>query len=114
MKAALVLAAVVALSGCTTVHDPADWTKTAVTMQQLTFDEVECERLSRDIPGTYDLIVGGIVDVPRIVIENGQREHIYSDCMRERGYEATGASRPSWRPRIFSRLLIPGQGAASG
>jgi hypothetical protein len=103
MKAALVLAAVVALSGCTTVHDPTDWKKTAVTTQQLTFDEVECERLSRDIPGTPDLIVGGVVDVARVVIENGQREHLYSQCMREHGYEPTDGDRrtASWLPRVF-------------
>ena len=89
MNAVLALAAVVALSGCiiTTVHDPSDWTKPAATTQQVTFDDMECERLSRDIPGTPDLIVGGIVDIPRIVIENGQREHIYDKCMKDRGYE---------------------------
>lgn len=87
MKAALALAAVVALSGCTTIHDPSDWTRPALTVQQVTFDDMECERQSRDIPGTPDPIVGGIVDIPRIVIENGQREHIYTRCMKDRGYE---------------------------
>lgn len=90
MKAALALAAVVALSGCTTIHDPSDWTRPALTVQQVTFDDMECERQSRDIPGTPDPIVGGIVDIPRIVIENGQREHIYTRCMKDRGYEKHG------------------------
>lgn len=89
MKAALALAAVVALSGCitTTVHDPSHWAKPAATVQQVTFDDMECERQSRDIPGTPDLIVGGIVDIPRIHIENNQREDIYTRCMKDRGYE---------------------------
>ena len=87
MKAALALAAVVALSGCTTLHVPLEWTKPAATPQQVTFDDMECERLSREIPGTPDLIVGGIVDIPRLIIENGQRESIYNHCMKERGYE---------------------------
>jgi hypothetical protein len=87
MNAALALAAVVALSACTTVHDPSNWTKPAVTMQEVTFDDMECERQSREIPGTPDLIVGGIVDIPRIAIEHAQREHIYTRCMKDRGYE---------------------------
>ena len=87
MKAALVLAGVIAFSGCTTIHAPSDWTKPAATTQQVTFDDMECERQSREIPGTPDLIVGGIVDIPRLIIENGQRESIYTHCMKERGYE---------------------------
>jgi hypothetical protein len=87
MKAPVVLAALVALTGCTTIHDPSDWTRPAATVQQITYDDMECERQSRDIPGTPDLIVGGVVDVPRIAIENGQREHIYTRCMNDRGYE---------------------------
>jgi hypothetical protein len=87
MKAALMLAVLVTLAGCTTVHDPSDWTKPTATAQQITFDDMECERQSREIPGTPDLIVGGLVDIPRIAIENGQREHIYTRCMQERGYD---------------------------
>ena len=87
MKASVVLAALIALTGCTTIHDPSDWTKPAATVQQITYDDMECERESRGIPGTPDLIVGGIVDISRIVIENGQREHIYKRCMKGRGYE---------------------------
>jgi hypothetical protein len=91
MKTVLTLAAaLVTLSACTTVHDPGDWSKAAASVQQITFDDMECERQSRDIPGTVDLIVGGLVDIPRIAIENGQREHIYTRCMNDRGYEKKG------------------------
>jgi hypothetical protein len=93
MKATLALAAAVALSGCVTItiHDPSDWTKPAATIQQVTFDDLECERQSRDIYGTPDLIVGGIVDIPRIIIENNQRDSIYNRCMKDRGYEKASA-----------------------
>jgi hypothetical protein len=87
MKAVLTLAALVALSGCTTIHDPGHWSKPAASVLEITFDDMECERQSRDIPGTHDLIVGGVIDIPRIAIENGQREHIYTRCMNDRGYE---------------------------
>jgi hypothetical protein len=87
MKARVALAALVALTGCTTIHDPSDWTKPAATVMQITYDDMECERHSREIPGTPDLIVGGVVDIPRIAIEHGQREHIYTRCMQERGYQ---------------------------
>lgn len=89
MKAALALATLLALPACTTIHDPSDWTKPAATMQEVTFDDMECERASRDIPGTFDPIVGGVADIPRIMIENGQREHTYTRCMKDRGYERT-------------------------
>ena len=95
MNGVLALAALVALSACTTVHDPAEWSKPAASMQQITFDDMECERLSRDIPGTPDLIVGGVVDIPRIAIEHGQREHIYTRCMTDRGYNKGERARPS-------------------
>ena len=87
MKARVALAALVALTGCTTIHDPSDWTKPAATVMQITYDDMECERHSREIPGTPDLILGGVVDIPRIAIENGQREHLYTRCMQQRGYE---------------------------
>jgi len=87
MKAVFTVAALMALSGCTIVHDPGEWSKSAASVQQITFDDMECERQSRDIPGTRDLIVGGVVDIPRLAIENGQREHIYARCMQDRGYE---------------------------
>lgn len=87
MNVMVALAALVALTGCTTIHDPSEWTKPAATVQQITYDEMECERQSRDIRGTPDLIVGGVVDIPRIIIENGQREHIYTRCMKDRGYD---------------------------
>jgi hypothetical protein len=87
MNAVLTLAALVALGACTTVHDPGDWSKPAASVQQITFDDMECERQSREIAGTPDLIVGGVVDIPRIAIEHGQREHIYTRCMTDRGYE---------------------------
>jgi hypothetical protein len=89
MKAQVALAALLALTGCTTIHDPSDWTKPAATVNQITYDDMECERHSREIPGTPDLIVGGVVDIPRIAIENGQREHLYTRCMHDRGYEST-------------------------
>jgi hypothetical protein len=77
----------VALTGCTTIHEPTDWKKPAATMQQLTADDVECERVARDAGHTPDLIVGGVVDVVRLAIEAGQRESSYRGCMRSRGYE---------------------------
>ncbi len=93
MRAALVLATVLVLPACTAIHNPSDWTKPAATMQQLTFDDMECERESRTIPGTFDPFVGGVADIPRIMIENGQREHIYTRCMQDRGYEKTSPQR---------------------
>jgi uncharacterized protein YceK len=87
MRLVLAMLAVVALTGCATIHEPTDWKKPAATMQQLTADDVECERVARDAGHTPDLIVGGVVDVVRLAIEAGQRENSYRSCMRSHGYE---------------------------
>jgi hypothetical protein len=86
MRVVLAVLAALMLTGCATIHEPADWTKPASTMQQITADDVECERVARDAGHTPDLIVGGLVDVARLAVENRQREASYQSCMRSRGY----------------------------
>jgi hypothetical protein len=87
MKAVTVLAAAMLITGCSAVHDPLDWTKGAATMQQLTADDVDCEREARDAGYTPDLIVGGVADIVRYTIEESQRKASYDRCMHARGYE---------------------------
>ena len=87
MRLVLAVLAGVALTGCATIHDLTDWTKPATTMQQITADDVECERVARDAGHTPDLIVGGVVDVVRLAVEAKQRERSYRGCMQSRGYE---------------------------
>ena len=89
MRSATALLALALLAGCTTHYDlsGADWTKPGTMVQQVTHDEIECVRAAREAGRTPDLVVGGLVDVARIAIEEGQRRGSYARCMTAKGYQ---------------------------
>jgi len=90
MRSALALLALLPLvAGCYTKYDltGADWTKSSTMIQQTTQDEMECVRGAREAGSTTDLGVGGLVDLTRIAIEEGQRNGNYKSCMAARGYQ---------------------------
>ena len=93
MRAFLVLPAIVLLlAGCYTRYDlvGAEWTKPDTMIPQTTQDEMECVREAREAGSTPDLIVGGLADVGRYVVEEGQRRGAYERCMTTRGYQPIG------------------------
>ena len=79
------------LAGCTTKYDltGSDWTKPGTMIQQTTQDEIDCVRDAREAGSTPDLIVGGLADVARVMIEESQRRDSYKRCMTARGYRPT-------------------------
>ena len=94
MRALLaVVAIVLPLAGCYTRYDlvGAEWTKPDTMIQQTTQDEIDCVREAREAGSTPDLIVGGLADVGRYVVEEGQRRGAYERCMATRGYRPTGS-----------------------
>jgi len=94
MRAPLaVVAVVLLLAGCYTRYDliGAEWTRPDTMIPQTTQDEMECVREAREAGSTPDLIVGGLVDVARYVVEEGQRRGAYERCMSDRGYRSTGS-----------------------
>jgi len=93
MRLAIALLALGALVGCSTKYDlsGADWTKPGTLIQDVTFDEMECVRAVREAGRTPDLIVGGLADVGRYAIEEGQRGGAYRSCMQARGYQPSGS-----------------------
>jgi len=88
MRPLLALLAVLLLAGCYTKYDliGADWSKQGTMIQQTTLDEMDCVREAREAGSTPDLYVGGLVDLTRIAIEEGQRHGSYKRCMTARGY----------------------------
>jgi len=84
----IALLALLLLGGCYTKYDlvGADWTKPGTLIQQTTLDEIECVRDAREAGWTPDLIVGGVVDVGRMTIEEAQRSSSFKQCMVARGY----------------------------
>jgi hypothetical protein len=93
MRLALALLAIGTLAGCSTKYDltGADWAKPGGLIQDVTYDEMECVRTAREAGSTPDLIVGGVADVARYFIEEGQRTGAYRDCMLARGYQPSGS-----------------------
>ena len=92
MRLALALLAVLALAGCAARFDMAgtEWGKPGDGIYQVTLDELECARSAAGSGGTPDLVVGGLVDVVRVVIEEGARTGSYKGCMTAKGYARKG------------------------
>jgi outer membrane lipoprotein SlyB len=94
MRTVIALLALATLAGCSTKYDlsGSDWTKASGnTVQDVTYDEMECVRNAREAGGTPDLIVGGLVDVGRYVVEERQRASAYRSCMEAKGYQPNGS-----------------------
>jgi hypothetical protein len=89
MRPVIALLALLLLGGCYTKYDlvGADWTKPGTLLPQTTQDEMDCVRDAREAGWTPDLIVGGVVDVARVLIEEGQRSGAYKRCMVAKGYQ---------------------------
>ena len=89
MRLPIALLALVILAGCSTKYDlsGSDWKKASSTIQEVTYDEMECVRNAREAGVTPDLIVGGVVDLGRYVFEERQRTASYRGCMEAKGYQ---------------------------
>jgi hypothetical protein len=85
----VLLVALGTLAGCTVKYDlsGADWQKPGAMIQTVTLDEMECVRSARDAGDTYDLWVGGLADVGRMVVEERLRAGTYQRCMLDKGYQ---------------------------
>ena len=90
MRAAL-LASLVVVAGCAPHFDigGGEWARPDAAIQQTTLDEMECARTASRAYGTPDLVVGGLVDVVRVKIEDGQMSGAFGECMRSKGYRPT-------------------------
>jgi hypothetical protein len=93
MRPLIALLVLGTLTGCSTKYDlsGADWMKPGALIQQVTYDEMECVREAREGGYTPDLVVGGLVDVGRYFVEEGQRRGTYHRCMEARGYQPSGS-----------------------
>jgi outer membrane lipoprotein SlyB len=93
MRLAIALLVLGTLAGCSTKYDlsGAEWTKSGTMVQDITYDEMECVREAREAGLTPDLVVGGLVDVARYVVEERQRTGAYYRCMLAKGYQPTGS-----------------------
>ena len=88
MKLALA-AGLLLLAGCAPHFDigGGEWTKAGSPVQQTTLDEMDCARTASRAYWTPDLVLGGLLDVARVKIEDAQMTSAFSGCMRGKGYE---------------------------
>ncbi|MGH7326157.1 MAG: hypothetical protein ACREJ9_16140 [Candidatus Rokuibacteriota bacterium] len=93
MRATILAGTLVLLTGCTAAFDVTgrEWTRPAVTSQQVTLDQTECARAAYEAGRTPDLVLGGLLDVGRLAIQNGAQASTYRGCMTDRGYRPTSA-----------------------
>jgi hypothetical protein len=92
MRLAIALLLLGTLAGYSTKYDltGADWTKSGVMIQDVTYDEMECVWAAREAGSTTDVIVGGVADVARYVVEERQRKGANHGCMLAKGYQPRG------------------------
>jgi uncharacterized protein YceK len=96
MRVATLLVAVVLLAGCTRVLDVSgnEWRRANTSIQQVTYDEVECARASEHVSDMPWTIVGGIVDMVVVPLGDKLRGASYDRCMRKAGYEHVAGAAP--------------------
>jgi hypothetical protein len=62
------------------------WTRPGLDMLQFMADEHQCYVAAVGMPSSPDLILGGVVDVVRIFIDDADQSGAYYACMARRGY----------------------------
>lgn len=84
----LMVVGLVLLSGCTRVIDIAgvEWSRANTSLQQETWDEVECARETEGAGDMPETIVGGIADAIVVPMEDARRGAAYDKCMMAKGY----------------------------
>jgi hypothetical protein len=93
MKIALVVMGLVVLSGCTRVIDISgtEWRRANTSIQQETWDEVECARDTEGTGNLPDTIVGGMIDAIVVPLEDARRGAAFDRCMIAKGYAPLSA-----------------------
>ncbi len=85
MRLVLVAAAVL-LAGCAMDLSGSAWKKSGAMFQQVTADEMKCARQTYEIGYAPDLVVGGLLDVLRLAVNEARLQSAFSSCMTRTGY----------------------------
>ena len=84
---AALLAAAALLTACTLDLRGTEWQKPGAVFQDVSLVEVECARKAFEIGPGPDLILGGLLDVGRIAVQESRQANAFSDCMTSAGYQ---------------------------
>jgi hypothetical protein len=81
------LVAVLSFTGCTLDLRGTEWKKPGAMFQEVSLVEVECARKAFEIGPGPDLILGGLLDVGRIAVQESRQSNAFDDCMTGAGYQ---------------------------
>ena len=84
------LAAVLLLTGCTLDLRGTEWQKPGAMFQDVSLVETECARKAFEIGPGPDLILGGLLNVGRIAVQETAQANAFSGCMKSAGYQRSG------------------------
>jgi hypothetical protein len=87
MRYVALLAAVLLLAGCTLDLRGTEWKKPGAMFQDVSLVEVECARKAFEIGPGPDLILGGLLDVGRLAVQESRQSSAFDDCMTGAGYQ---------------------------
>ena len=86
MKTVVALSAALLLTGCTLDLDAAHWAKAQTLPQQVTADEYLCAHRALLIGPGPDLVLGGLLDVLRLALQERRQDSTFDGCMASQGY----------------------------
>jgi hypothetical protein len=84
---AALLAAILLLTGCTLDLRGTEWKKPGAMFQDVSLVETGCARKAFEIGPGPDLILGGLLDVGRIAVQESRQANAFNDCMTSAGYQ---------------------------
>jgi len=58
--------------------------------QDVSLAEVACARRAFEIGPGPDLILGGVLDVGRIAVQESRQSNAFDNCMKSAGYQRSG------------------------
>ena len=87
MRALALLAVAMLLTGCVLDLRGTEWKKPGAMFQEVSLVETECARSAFEIGTGPDLILGGLLDVGRIAVQESRQSGAFNDCMKQAGYE---------------------------
>jgi hypothetical protein len=90
MRAFLVVVAALSLVGCTLDLWGTEWRKQGAMVQEVSLTEVECARKAFEIGSGPDLVLGGLLDVVRLAIQESAQAAAFDSCMTTAGYQRAG------------------------
>jgi hypothetical protein len=74
-------------AGCTLDLAGTEWQKPGALVQEVTLVEVECARKAFQIGPGPDLILGGLLDVGRLAVQESRQSAAFDSCMTGAGYQ---------------------------